>query len=108
MAITRDGLKSLIKSVSEREQFQALHWEGGFDDYLDVVAKDPRVARNAFQRLYDLIVSFGVKETSDGKDTVKNFAFPNQIGMLATLPFLKDAWVTDGPSNGALGYHGVN
>ena len=67
MAISRDNIKSLIKSASEREQFQALHWEGTFDDYLDVVARDPKVVRNAFQRLYDLIISFGVKETSDGK-----------------------------------------
>ena len=62
MAANRDSLKSLIRSASEREHFQALHWEGTFDDYLDVVAKDPKVVRNAFQRLYDLITSFGMKE----------------------------------------------
>jgi serine protein kinase len=71
----KDALKALVKSVSEREQFAALHWEGTFDDYLEVVAKDPKVVRNAFQRLHDLIVSFGVKETSDGKETLRHYTF---------------------------------
>ena len=75
MAANRDSLKSLIRSASEREHFQALHWEGTFDDYLDVVAKDPKVVRNAFQRLYDLITSFGMKESSDGKETLRNYTF---------------------------------
>jgi serine protein kinase len=75
MAANRDSLKSLIRSASEREQFQALHWEGTFDDYLDVVARDPKVVRNAFQRLYDLITSFGMKESSDGKETLRNYTF---------------------------------
>src|SRR5262245_42647493 len=75
MAANRDNLKSLIRSASEREQFQALHWEGNFDDYLDVVAREPRVVRNSFQRLYDLIISFGMKESSDGKETLRNYTF---------------------------------
>jgi len=75
MAISRDHLKSIVKSASERDEFLALHWEGSFEDYLDVVAKDPRVVRNAFQRLYDLIVSYGVKESSDGKEVVRRYTF---------------------------------
>ena len=35
----------------------------------------PKVVRNAFQRLYDLITSFGMKESSDRKETLRNFTF---------------------------------
>ena len=75
MAISRDSLKAIVKSASERDEFAALHWEGSFDDYLEVVAKEPKVVRNAFQRLYDLIVGFGVKESSDGNEVVRRYEF---------------------------------
>ncbi len=51
---------SLLKLV-DRESYRRLHWEGSFDDYLDIVGKSPLVTRNAHQRLYDMIMSFGRK-----------------------------------------------
>ncbi|MED5331108.1 MAG: serine protein kinase [Planctomycetota bacterium] len=49
--------------------WEDLHWEGALSDYLELVRNDPRLARNAFQRLYDMIVESGVdapEETSQG------------------------------------------
>jgi hypothetical protein len=37
--------------------FRDQHWEGAFWDYLDVVHDNPTVSRNAFQRVYDMILS---------------------------------------------------
>lgn len=50
-----------------REQEKALAWEGTFLDYLDLVKKRPEITRLAHARIYDMIVSAGVKNTENGK-----------------------------------------
>ncbi len=40
-----DSLVSKIASLQNRQRYQELHWEGSFEDYLEIVKKDPRVAR---------------------------------------------------------------
>jgi serine protein kinase len=52
----------LIASVDarlDRRRFQDHHWSGTFWEYLDICAKQPGVVRNAYQRLYDAIMSQG-------------------------------------------------
>ena len=46
-------------------------WEGSFAEYLDIVRRDPAVARLAHSRLYDMVRQAGVRDTSDGPE----FAF---------------------------------
>jgi len=58
MARAQDILSVIHKSVN-KERFREQHWEGSFEDYLELVTANPRVARNAFQRLYDMIMHFG-------------------------------------------------
>jgi serine protein kinase len=48
-----------ITQHQDLEQFRKENWTGSFPEYLDLVRQDPRVARNAYERLYDMIVSFG-------------------------------------------------
>src|ERR1051325_7770387 len=57
----RDGgdLVSLIESRLDRRRFQDQHWEGSFQEYLEICEKNPGVVRNADQRLYDAILSHG-------------------------------------------------
>jgi serine protein kinase len=74
MSSVKKDLKSLIRGVN-KEDYQDLHWEGSFDDYLALIGESPRVVRNAFQRLYDLIMSYGYKESSDGKETLRHYEF---------------------------------
>ena len=69
-----DYISLVTKSVSA-EVFKALHWEGSFREYLEIVQGDPKVARNAFQRLYDMIHSHGRKETGDPKDNRWRYIF---------------------------------
>ena len=56
---TRPSLSELARESGERERARALHWEGSFDEYLGLVEERPALARNAWQRLYDMIVSHG-------------------------------------------------
>ncbi len=54
--------KAIIDFIAQHqdlEQFRKENWTGSFQEYLEMVRADPRVARNAYERLYDMIVSFG-------------------------------------------------
>jgi serine protein kinase len=53
------GLVDLIESRLDRRRFQEQHWEGTFHDYLRICEKQPGVLRNAYQRLYDAVLSHG-------------------------------------------------
>ncbi len=55
----REQLASLIDGSLDRRRFHEQHWEGSFWDYLEIVGRNPGVCRNAFQRLYDMLMSFG-------------------------------------------------
>lgn len=57
------SLSSLMKKSNEtKDKFQKLNWTGSFDQYLDIVAERPKTPRNAYQRLYDMIMSHGTKD----------------------------------------------
>src|SRR5262249_56129205 len=52
-------LFDLVHHTLTRERFAALHWTGTFQEYLELVEAHPLVARNAWQRLLDMIESHG-------------------------------------------------
>ena len=52
-------LISLIEKKLDVSNFREQHWEGSFSEYLDIVSETPVVARNAFQRVYDMILTYG-------------------------------------------------
>ncbi len=62
--------KSLDKKI-----YQELHWEGSFEDYLRIVAENPRVIRNAFQRVYDMILSHGHEEYEEHREGKVRYPF---------------------------------
>ena len=54
--------RNIISLIGERQdvtQFRKKHWEGSFEEYLDLVRANPQTTRNAFQRVYDMILSYG-------------------------------------------------
>jgi serine protein kinase len=55
-------LASMIESRLDRRRFQDQHWEGTFWDYLDLCLANPGVVRNAYQRLYDAVLSHGYEK----------------------------------------------
>jgi len=56
-------------------EYQKKHWIGSFSDYLDIVAKDPKVTRNAYQRVYDMILSYGTEEVVVHKEKLLRYRF---------------------------------
>ncbi|MCC7011585.1 MAG: serine protein kinase [Planctomycetes bacterium] len=53
------SLFELATSSHDREAYRALAWEGSFRDYLSLLEERPWIARNAFQRLLDMLESHG-------------------------------------------------
>ena len=64
-----------IKSMQDVDGFRDLHWEGTFEEYLEFVRQDTSVARSAFQRLYDMIVSHGYEEYTHHRETLIHYYF---------------------------------
>ena len=66
---------SLIDRYTQDSAYQALHWEGTFGDYLKIVNENPGILRDAFQRIYDLIISYGTEEFAENKDKLTRYRF---------------------------------
>ena len=78
MARAKDKVAELLSKVRqdrEVESFQELHWTGSFSEYLELALKEPRIARNAFQRLYDMILSHGTEEVVKHKERIVRYRF---------------------------------
>jgi serine protein kinase len=66
---------NLIEKSVDLEKYRELAWEGSFSDYLHLVVDNPRVCRNAFQRLYDTIVSYGTVDYKLMKERMVHYNF---------------------------------
>lgn len=64
-----------LRSEGDIHDYQKLHWEGSFEDYLGIVMEHPEVTRTAYQRLYDMILSHGTEDTYENKEKVTVFKF---------------------------------
>ena len=86
------NILSAMANLQSAQEYQELNWEGSLEDYLKLIQENPRVTRNAFQRIYDMILEHGVEE---------GHLFPVTCGIatknLATNRLL-DAIVEDLPS----------
>ncbi len=71
----KDALLSAVTRGIAKESFQELQWEGTFKDYLGIVSENPLVLRNAFQRAYDMILSYGTEEYSEFKEKIVHYRF---------------------------------
>jgi serine protein kinase len=68
-----DALLNLIKSRQDVQGYRERHWTGTLADYMDLVMSTPKVARNAYQRLYDMILSHGVTEYTRQHERYSHF-----------------------------------
>lgn len=64
-----------VASLQDYEEFADLNWSGSFEEYLNVVRERPEVTRTAYQRLYDMILSYGFKEQIDNKKRIIHYHF---------------------------------
>jgi serine protein kinase len=72
---SKNSLAALIDRKLDANHFRDQHWEGGFWDYLDVVSENPAVARNAFQRVYDMILSYGSESYTQFKQEATKYKY---------------------------------
>jgi serine protein kinase len=70
-----ESLIQRISSIQNYEQYADLNWSGSFEEYLKVVQERPEVTRTAYQRLYDMILSYGSEERVDNKKQITHYFF---------------------------------
>src|ERR1051326_2405245 len=72
--------KSILTDLRQQQnlnEYRKKHWEGSFEEYLDIVREHPEVTRSAYQRLYDMIMSHGTEEAYEQKEKVTKYKFFN-------------------------------
>ena len=55
------------------------HWTGTFFEYLDLVKKNPKITRNSYQRMYDMIVEAGIENYIDFKKPIMRYRFFDDV-----------------------------
>ncbi|HEX5037353.1 MAG TPA: serine protein kinase [bacterium] len=65
----------LVQELHDIKGYQELTWEGSFEDYLSLVQKNPDLARTAYQRIYDMILSHGSEEYTEHKKKIIRYHF---------------------------------
>ena len=75
MAETNMGMVQRVAAMQDYDLYRDLAWEGSFEEYLAIVRKTPQVTRNAFQRVYDMIIRYGTEEYTDNKKKLVRYNF---------------------------------
>jgi len=69
------SLTQKIAALQDYREYAELNWSGNFEDYLELVRKNPKVTRSAYQRVYDMILSYGQEEYIDNKKRLIRYNF---------------------------------
>ena len=75
MASTGKAILAALRPQLNLSDYRKKHWEGSFDEYLDIVREHPEVTRTAYQRLYDMMLSHGTEEMYEQKEKVTRYKF---------------------------------
>ena len=91
--------RAILEELVHRQdvdRFRQENWSGTFEDYLSIVLERPEVTRTAFERVYDMILSYGTSEYVDNKKHVVHYHFfddPDRRGLDAVygldIPLMK-------------------
>ena len=108
-----------IGALQDLSLYRDLNWEGTFEQYLEVVREHPEVTRNAYQRVYDMIIRYGTEEYTDSKkklvrynffrdeiDDGKDAIFGLDIPLMRLVSVLKAASKGFGPERRIILLHG--
>ncbi|MBN8555752.1 MAG: serine protein kinase [Deltaproteobacteria bacterium] len=71
----KSNIERILSESKYVEAFKELGWSGNFWDYLKIVEEDPNVARNAHQRLYDMVMTYGTRDYVDAKKNIVHYKF---------------------------------
>ncbi len=72
---TAHDLLTIVEQHLNAGRFRDHHWEGSFDEYLELVSANPRLARNSFQRIYDMIMHFGYERYTSLREELMRYKF---------------------------------
>src|SRR6478609_2695498 len=113
------NMVSQIAAMQDYDRYRDLAWEGSFEEYLALVRERPQVTRNAFQRVYDMVISYGTEEYIDNKkklvrynffrdeiDEGKDAVFGLDIPLMRLMNVLKAASEGYGPERRVILLHG--
>jgi len=67
------------RANSQRGDYETLNEKLTFEEYLDKVKKTPTLARNAYQRMYDMIMSHGVSDVEFCKQKFTKYNFFSDV-----------------------------
>src|SRR6185369_5609122 len=71
----RTNFTDLIRNLQSENRYQDLSWSGSFNDYLNLIRENPKITRNAFQRMYDMVMEAGTSEYVDVKKQIVHYKF---------------------------------
>ncbi len=113
------SMLATIAAMQDYDRYRDLSWEGSFEDYLNLVRQRPQITRNAFQRVYDMVISYGTEEYIDNKkklvrynffqdeqDRGKDAIFGLDIPLMRLMNVLKAAAEAYGPEKRVILLHG--
>lgn len=69
------SLDNILSEWRAKSDYKELSWTGTFEEYLALVKQNPKVTRNAFQRMYDMIIEAGQEDYVDVKKTITRYRF---------------------------------
>ncbi|MBY0523955.1 MAG: serine protein kinase [Gemmataceae bacterium] len=75
MPSTGKAILAALRPQLDLGDYRKKHWEGSFDEYIDIVREHPEVTRTAYQRLYDMIISHGTEEVYEQKEKITRYKF---------------------------------
>jgi len=73
--MSKIDINSFVKKNICNNEYKELNWSGSFQDYIDLLNANPLISRNAFQRIYDMIVEAGTNNYTDFKKQVTHYNF---------------------------------
>src|SRR5262249_7737255 len=73
------AILAVLRQQLNREDYRKKHWEGKFEEYLDIARDHPEVTRTAYQRLYDMILSHGAETVYENKEKLTRYKFFTEI-----------------------------
>ena len=68
-------IHKFIEDNYSKEDFSHLNWTGSLQEYMDLVTKNPAICRNAFQRVHDMIMSYGTSTYTEYKKEITRYHF---------------------------------
>ncbi|MCC6277830.1 MAG: serine protein kinase [Oligoflexia bacterium] len=68
-------LQNILSNLTATEKFRELNWRGTFSDYATLVKERPEICRTSFQRLYDMVMSYGFTEYTEFKKKITHYKF---------------------------------